>query len=92
MFTVISDCSTSVCVSILKENKRQQNQAIYYLISLSFFEVPVGGELQRGKTMRNKQSYHCMNSENLEQGLVAMTSGENIILAKLLLGCKHYVV
>lgn len=56
MITVISDCSTSVCMSILKENKRQQNQATYYSISLSFFEVSVGGELQRGKTIKNKQS------------------------------------
>lgn len=41
------------------------------------------------QTMRDKQPHHCMNSENLEQGLMALTSGENIILAKLLLGCKH---
>lgn len=39
--------------------------------------------------MKDKQPHGCMISENLEQGLMAMTSGENIILAKLLLGCKH---
>lgn len=42
--------------------------------------------------MKAKQSNYCINLENLKRGPVAVTNRGSIILAKLLLGCKHYVV